>query len=114
LKEIEIIVRPYKSEIDDNYIYSTWTKHSWYSASEKPSIPKREFFRQKIEEIKNILTDGDIKIACFKNDPSAIMGFVALYNGKIAWLCIKKDYHKEGIDKLLMKSVEDKLDEQEK
>lgn len=111
MKEIEITIRPYQSSTDDPYIYSTWSKYSWYSAPGKIIIPKGQFFKEKIQEIKTILSEGDVKVACFKNAPIAIMGFVAVYQGKLQWLCIKKDYHQEGIDLLLMKSVKDKLNE---
>jgi hypothetical protein len=111
LKEIEIIIRPYQSQVDDPYIYSTWRKYAWYSAPTKIDIPKSQFFKEKTQEIKKILSQGTVKTACFKNDPIAFMGIIVVYERKIAALFVKKDYLKEGIDELLKKSVKDQLNE---
>ena len=111
MKDIEIVIRPYQSYVDDPYIYSTWRKYAWYSAKEKIAIPKGQFFKEKIQEIKKILSEGDIKVACFKNEPAALMGFIAVYHGNIEALFVKKDFLKEGIDDFLKKSVKDKLNE---
>lgn len=109
MKEIEIIIRPYQSDIDDAYIYSTWRKYAWYSSPTKIDIPKAQFFREKTQEIKKILEQGYVKTACFKNDPDTFMGIIVVFDGKIEALFIKRDYLKEGIDELLKKSVKDKL-----
>lgn len=111
MKEIEIIIRPYRSGIDDPYIYSTWRKHAWYSPIQKITLPKDQFFKEKTEEIKKILAEGHVKTACFKDDPLTIMGFIVVHQKKIEALFVKKDYLKEGIDELLKKSMKDKLDE---
>jgi hypothetical protein len=111
VKEIEIIIRSYQSQIDDPYIYSTWRKYAWYSPKEKICVSKGQFFKEKIEEIKKILSQGIIKIACFKNEPIALMGFIVAHEGKIAALFVKKDYLKEGIPELLKNSIKDQLNE---
>jgi len=109
MREIEIVIRPYQSEVDDPYIYSTWRKHSWYSSPIKINVPKLQFFKEKTQEIKKILFEGYVRTACFKNDPSALMGIVVVYQGKIACLFVKKDFLKEGIDDLLKKAVKDQI-----
>lgn len=108
---IEITVRPYRSEIDDKYIYSTWTRYSWYSPAQPIHTPKKQFFQDKIKEIKHILEHGYTAVACFKDDPNTIMGYIAVHDGVVQWMCIKKQFSNEGIDSLLLKSIKGRLNE---
>lgn len=72
---------------------------------------KRQFFKQKVQEVKEILALGTTNIACFKNNREVIAGYVVAHNRKISWMCVKKDFWNEGIQELLKKSVKDKIDE---
>jgi hypothetical protein len=110
-KFTEIIVRDYDFSIDNGYIYSTWTKFSYYSSLEPIDIPKEEFFKRKIAEIDHHLEKGVTKIACLKEDPEIILGYITALDGKSLWLCIKKDFRKSQIEALLKKSIEVKHEE---
>jgi hypothetical protein len=108
---LEIIVRAYKPE-DDPYIYSTWSKYAWYSPKEPIKISKANFFRQQIKLIKDMLEEGHVGVACIKETPYVIMGYIVVYQGKILWMCIKKDFQNQKIDQLLLNSVKGILNEE--
>lgn len=105
----DVIVRPYDAE-DDPYIYSTWTKYSWYSPKRPILIGKKRYFKEKNEEIKAVLTEGIVKIACMQDDPSLIIGYIVVKDRKIAWICVKKDYHNQGVDAMLIRSMKGELE----
>lgn len=109
MKPVEIVIRDYKSPDDDSYIYSTWTKSSWYRKKDPLYIDKQAHFKQKIKEIKNILSPDSVKIACFKDSPYVIAGYIVVANEDIAWLCIKRDFLNQGVEELLTQSMKDKI-----
>lgn len=102
---MEITIREYDSKTDDPYIYSTWTKYAFYSPEKPIKTAKHVWFKQKIDEIKNLLATSHVKIACIKGSPYVIIGYIVLKDGEIRWLCVKKDYHNQGVEKLLEKSA---------
>lgn len=106
---VEIMIRDYNSELDDPYIYSTWTRYCWYSPEARIETPKQEWFREKTKYIKSILSGDSVKIACFKGNPYVIAGYIVVHQGKIEWLCIKKDLMHEGIQNLLMESMKGRM-----
>ena len=108
---VEIIIRPYDSEIDDAYIYSTWTRRAWYSPVAPIRMEKRAWFAQKTAEIKKILSPDHVRTACVKGSPSMIAGYIVVKDHLIEWICIKKQYHScfEEINTLLINSVKEKL-----
>jgi predicted GTPase len=110
MEPIEIIIRAYDPEVDDAYIYSTWTKYAYYSPTHPITISKSKFMKEKINEIRNYLNNGHVGIACVKGSPAVIMGYIVTHHDQIKWLCIKKEYHKEGIDELLKNSIKEYLD----
>lgn len=101
MNPVEIILRPYTPETDDPYIYSTWTKYAWYSPPEPIRTPKAQWFAEKIQSIKELLPRATIRIACFKDQPYVIAGYIVIAHGRTQWLCIKKEYRDEGIEALL-------------
>ncbi len=102
---IEVTIRDYRSQSDDAYIYSTWSKYAFYSPTEPINMSKEAFFRHKCEEIRNILDDGVIKVACLKGHDYVILGYVVVYEGKVKWLCVKKNFPRSEITELLLKSI---------
>ena len=112
-KTIEVVVRYYQPPMDDNYILSTWSRYCWYSPTEKRSrsTNKPDWFRVKTDEIKRLLaksmllSDVFIRVACFKTDPSIILGYIVIKDGKQEWLCVKKPFWGQGIEQLLKKST---------
>lgn len=105
MKETTIIIRDYKPKIDDPYIFASWTRFCWYSAKPKIKANKQEWFASKSHQIKTFLSDGITKIAHLSDDPDTIMGYIVVHEGKVQWMCIKKMFHHQGIDRLLASAV---------
>ena len=99
---IQIVVRDYNPKIDDPLIYSTWTQNSYYGMEKRPAA-KRAWFKDKIQEIKKLLSEEPVHIACFKDDPITMVGYIVCTH----WLYIKKDYRKEGVDTLLINRLKE-------
>ncbi len=114
METFEVVVRPYQPIKDDAYIYSTWTKYAYYSPKVKVLEKKQKWFENKIKEIKDILSKGIIHVACLKGTPNMIMGYIAVMDKKVVWMCVKKNYHKQGIENILIKSMKGNLDEERK
>jgi len=112
---LEIVVRDYDPKTDNGYIYSTWTKYAWYSPRDPILLTKSKFFAYKIKEIDGVLASRSVHIACLKSDPFIIMGYIVFNkNGtypKVEWICVKKDFHNQGIDKLLIQSMSKEIDD---
>lgn len=108
---VEIIIRPYNAEIDDPYIFSTWTRRAWYSPVTPIHIEKRAWFAQKTLEIKKFLSLDNVRIACVKGAPSMIVGYIVVHGNHIEWMCIKKQYHPhfQEINRLLTNSIKEKI-----
>lgn len=113
MSSVEIVIRPYSHLTDDPYIYSTWTRYAWYSPKEPIKESKRIFFKNKSKEIKDILLTNQVNIACCSDSPYFIIGYIAVHDSKIAWMCVKKTYKDQGIEELLIKSMKGKIDERE-
>jgi len=109
MKDVEITVREYNPDTDDGYIYSTWTQYAWYSPKDPILLTQKQFFKEKNDNIKQILSEGKVKIACLKDDPYVILGYMVVHNDKMEWCCIKKDFRKEGIESLLRNSFRGEL-----
>lgn len=100
--KLEIIIRGYDPEIDSGYVYSTWTKYAWYSPTTPITTPKKEWFSEKIKYIKAALETSTVRVACFKDDPTSIVGYAVFKDGVQEWLCVKKYYIGSEIEKLLI------------
>lgn len=102
-----IILRSPKAD-DEPLIYATWTKNRWYSEARQlqPQPSKKEWFQQKIAEIKHFLELGHVLVACPQDDPDLIVGYAAYQAGKPVWTYVKPNYRKQGIATLLQKKAE--------
>lgn len=109
MSELIVTLREYEPGTDDPYIYSTWSKYSYYSPKRPVKISKDKFFKDKNAEIKEIITHGKVKVACIKDDPYVIIGYIVVKDGNLEWICVKKDYHEQGIESLLIRSMKGEL-----
>jgi len=101
----EVKIRPYDPSIDSGYIYSTWTRSSFYTPKEPITVPKQQFFKEKRAQIHEILKTARVKIACLQEDPETIFGCIVYTKEKIEWLCVKKSFLNSEIHTLLLMSV---------
>lgn len=110
--EIEIKVRDYDPSNDLNYILLSWAKYDFYSKHKKTiknPKEKQKWFIEKKREINELLESCMVKVACIKGSEYVIAGYSVsepLSPHSVIWMCIKKDYQKQGIEQLLLKSIE--------
>lgn len=96
-----VIIREYDPS-DEAYIYSAWRNNSYYSAVKKPEGAPSAFFTRQSQKIKKILEKALIKIACFQDTPTVIVGYSVSTGTNLDWIFVKPDYRLKGIGKLLM------------
>lgn len=99
-ESVQIIIRPYQPQTDDPLIYSTWTKSCYY-ADKSQVIDKRDWFTQKIKEIRSHLENHTVCVACFQDDPNSILGYAVFEGHRLVWMYVKKNYRDQGIERLL-------------
>lgn len=106
---MQVVLRAYHPADDEAFIYDTWTKGAWV-ASGKQNDVKRKWFADKIKEIKKALERDKIYVACLKDDPYVIVGYIVIYNGNMEWIYTKRDYRNQGVDALLFSQLGRKED----
>lgn len=104
----------YKSELitirdgikeDENFIYASWLRGMYYGDTYFCNlIPKSIFMQHYHDFINKVLQTSIVKIACLKEDSSAILGYVVLNKDKNAlhYAFVKKPWRKIGIFKDLL------------
>lgn len=107
-KPVEIILRDLDRLTDSAYIHATWAKFEYHSNKHNIETPKKLWFKEKSEEIAQHLLMSTVRIACFKSCPTLLAGYIISLNGVKIWMCVKKDYHNQGIEQLLEKSIQRK------
>lgn len=109
--EAEIILRKYDSKTDDPYIYSTWSKFCYYSLPQSGALSpkdKKEWFKQKSAQIRQYLEAAQTLVACLRDDPDFLVGYVVGDSQGILWLCVKKQFRNQGIEQLLINGINPK------
>jgi len=109
----QVGIRHYNPDIDSGYVYSTWIQYSFYSPKEPVKVSKDQFFKDKARAIKDLLEKASVRIACLREDPYIILGYIVYFNHRVEWICIKKDFRSEEIERLLLNSVKEDYDRRE-
>jgi hypothetical protein len=93
-----VSLRDYTLE-DKNFILATWLRglyygDSWFSAMKKDTF--MQVYHQIVQQI--LEKEGiKIKIACLKEDPSVILGYVVHSSHAVHWLFVKKAWRNIGL-----------------
>ncbi len=107
IDEVKIILRDFDQEQDQAMIYSTWRNSLFYSSSEQIYDSPQTFFRKQTHKIKPILKNALIKIACFEDTPSVIVGYCVTSANHVYFIYVKTDFRKKGIATMLFpKTIE--------
>ena len=111
---VEVTLRIYNPKTDEAFIYATWTQQKWYSnkKNRKKRSIDREWLTQECKEIKNILLCSHVWIACFKEDPGFILGYIVIDNGRLQFMYVKQNYRGSGVEDLLLTQIRGEQDEQ--
>lgn len=103
---LSVVLRDYDPERDVAMVYSTWRNNAYHSAAIKPKQDEKAWFSAYTFKIKEILRTSIVKIACFEDTPSVIVGYV-VYSGMgvdglhLHWIYVKGDYRNKGIGTML-------------
>lgn len=110
IDSLNIISRHFKAFSDQAFVYATWRNSVFYS---KPTAdrtrPKRqgykeanEEFKRLTHEIKQILDNATVIVACLEESPDVIVGYVVFTRSNLDWVYVKEDYRKQGVASLLI------------
>lgn len=102
-----VTLRAYEPKKDEAFIYSTWTRNTYYAQKSRLSIEKKAWFKHKSAQIKEMLETAKVYIACLKEDPSLIIGYFVTQNNRLVWAYIKKDYREQGIEDLFNRKLQE-------
>jgi hypothetical protein len=97
---VKVVTRGFKKE-DENFIYATYLRNNWYSASQKTTLPKDTWMRLTHERLERAMyeTPSTIRIACLSDDPDTILGYSLKSPERFTY--IKRDWRGIGIEALL-------------
>jgi len=99
---VNVIIREFKPDTDEAFIYSSWRNSSYYMAvTEKPGTPKM-VFRKLSHQIKEILKHAKVRIACAEDDMRVIFGYCVYTKDHLNWIYVKEEFREKGIGNLLM------------
>lgn len=110
IPEDSISIRAYKSDVDKNFIYSTWLQNYKYSSYFAKRIKPHVFFTGHQKIIDHLIAKPiKVLIACPKNDDETICGYIAyeFKNDKpiLHFIFIKEAFREMGIAKNLLKAA---------
>jgi hypothetical protein len=93
-----VAIRPFE-ENDRNLIYVTWLKGLRFGNDWFESIPQDIYFENYHKVIDSILIRPkiEINIACLKDDPSVILGYVVFESDILHYLFVKPVWRNIGI-----------------
>jgi hypothetical protein len=90
---------------DDNFILATFLKGLYYGDSWFSLIPKDLFMVNYKHIVQSLVKSPkvSIKVACLKEDPSIILGYIMMSKDEktVHWIFIKSIWRKRGIGKSL-------------
>jgi hypothetical protein len=93
-------------EHDENFVFSTALDGLYYGDSWFSKIKKAIFYNYYRKILQGIIAkpSTQIRIACIKDDPTEIKGYVILTNNAkaIMWIFVKRDWRKNGIARALV------------
>lgn len=84
---------------DRPFIFSTWLRGLRHSNDYFELIENEAYFKHQHDLIEAILDDFEVtvKIACLKDDPSVVLGYVVYKNTRLDWCFIKRSWRAIGL-----------------
>lgn len=83
---------------------ATWLRGLYYGDTWYKDIPKDIFMKNYHDVLDHIMSNATIKIACLKEEPDVILGYVLTNNDGLTlhWIFAKTVWRKIGIAKSLL------------
>lgn len=104
-----VVLRGYRPDQDNGALYASWRNALWYGQKKEKQNASRsaEFFSLATQAIKKLLADPktEVRIACLMDDPNLIAGYSVLTGQHLEFVCVKSDYRRRGIARLLTRAV---------
>lgn len=84
---------------DEGFIYSTWLKGLYFGSEFFKQIPELLFYKNYNKVITGILNypTTRVVVACFKDDPDLILGYIVYDRRVLHWVHVKEAWRKLGI-----------------
>lgn len=103
-----VVKRSFIPDMDEAFVYATWRNSKYYGTPGlKKSGDSKEIFRQLTSDIRKILINARVNLACLQDDATFIVGYAVYTNTHLNWVYVRDDYRKNGIATLLVpKNIE--------
>lgn len=89
---------------DISFIYSTWLRSYHYDSFTK-STAKSIYFENYKLVLDHILKTAQVYVACSKEDPNVIFGYVVYEPETIHYVFVKEAFRRFGLAKALIKEA---------
>lgn len=98
MNKSDIVVRE-GLEDDRNFVLSTMLRGLYYGDSHFSHMEKDFFMRDYHQVVEGLLKDGQLLVACFKDEPSVILGYALLSKDRynLHFVFVKKAWRNIGI-----------------
>lgn len=92
--------------LDLPFVSATWLRHYRRRSRTAQSVPEATYTTEQRALILTILQRSIVTVACDRETPSLIMGYVVSSDRAIHWLQVKKVFQGHGLGKLLALTVQ--------
>lgn len=99
---LNIIARAYSADTDQAFVYTTWRNGMYYGSKEMKKRDPKIAFKELTREIKDILKNATVRIACLEESPDVIVGYVVFTNKHLDWVYVKEEFRKQGVASLMV------------
>lgn len=94
---------------DHSFLFSTYLQNNWYDKTQSTTLKKGMWMALQHKRLEKVLSETDVKVACFSDDPDTIIGY-AFRDPEKPFVYIKRAWRMPdlNISKLLTESLEEK------
>lgn len=102
---MEIIVRSFDKDQDENFIYSTMPRNIYFSSHFTIHMELDEFLKQAYEYVKDLIQHASIIVASPTNEPTLIVGYLITHNSNLEFIYVKRAYRRSKIANLMFETI---------
>lgn len=98
-----VAIRDY-AEDDKNFILATWLRGLRYGCEFFKDVESKAYFNTYQKALQTVLANKKtrIQVACLKEDPAVILGYVSYSGDVLHWVFCKREWRGIGIAKSLV------------
>ncbi len=94
---LDLIVNRPATLADKNLIFSTWLLGLYHGNELFHEVPKDIYFAEYKKVVTHLLMKSQVTVACLKDDPDVVLGYVVTEGATLHWVFVKKAWRKLGI-----------------